>query len=120
MIVYHGSKEKMVLANKISPRYGLVVLFFTNELYLAKMYAGTNGHTYQAELKADKEIDFKGGISHSPNFRNLIFRLSKEGYDVVAINNVLDRPSRYVPLEHATIYVVFEPSKIKNFIECTL
>ena len=81
------------------------------------MYTGKfgNGPAYQAELKPDHTVDFKGHVSHSSEFRNMVFKLSKEGHDVVAVKNVYDRPHDGFPLEHATIYIVFDFDKIKNF-----
>lgn len=115
-IVYHGARQELQLENRLSKRYGLLVMFFTTEKRLAKMY-GNN--VYQVALKADKVIDFNGQVSHSRRFRNLVFQMSKEGHDVVAIENVLDRPSDHFPFEKSTIYMIFDLNRIKNLIKCT-
>ena len=117
-IVYHGTREALKLENRVSKRYGLVVLFFTDEIRLAKNYS-KNDTVYKVALKADKVIDFNGQVSHSARFRNLVFQMSKEGHDVVAITNVYDRPNDQYPLEKSTIYIVFEIDKIKNLEKCT-
>ncbi len=115
--VYHGCKNKLNIQNKTSSRYGIVVLFFTTEIRLARMYGNTIDNVYQTELKPDKTVDFKGRVSHSSQFRNLIFQLSKEGYDVVAIENIYDRPNDNYPLEKSTIYVVYDISKLQNVVK---
>lgn len=115
-IVYHGSRVELKLENKLSSRYGLLVMFFTTEKRLANMY-GKN--IYQVALEADKTIDFNGQVSHSRRFRNMVFQMSKEGHDVVAIENVLDRPNDTYPFETSTIYIIFDLDRIKNLIKCT-
>lgn len=117
-IVYHGAPKRIKIENAPSPRYGLVVLFFTTERRLAQMYSKDAGLIYEAALKADKTIDFEGQVSHSARFRNLIFQMSKEGHNVVAIENVLDRPNENYAFEKSTIYVVFDLSKINNWHQC--
>ena len=118
-LVYHGSKEELKLKNKTSKRYGLVVLFFTTEIRLAKMYATDTGKIYKVSLKADKTINFNGQVAHSSRFRNLVFQMSKEGHDVVAIENVFDRPNDSYPFEKSTIFIVFEMDRIQNLTKCT-
>ena len=115
-IVYHGSRTALKLENTLSKRYGLVVMFFTTEKRLATMYGEK---IYQVALKADKTIDFNGQVSHSRRFRNTVFQMSKEGHDVVAIENVLDRPTEYYPFEKSTIYIIFDLNRIKNLVKCT-
>lgn len=117
-VVYHGSRNELKLENRISPRYGLAVLFFTTEIRLAQQYSH-GGPVYKTQLKADKVIDFKGRVSHSAPFRNLVFKMSKEGHDVVAVTNVYDRPNDSYPLEKSTIFIVFDIAKIKNLEKCT-
>lgn len=117
-IVYHGCRQELKLENRTSSRYGLVVLFFTTELRLAKMYAKGTDNIYKLSLEADKIVDFNGQVSHSSRFRNLVFRLSKRGCDIVAITNVYDRPNDSYPLEKSTIFIVFDIEKIKNITKC--
>lgn len=112
--VYHGSRKPLKIINERSPRYGIPVIFFTDSAMLASMYSAKPYFVVKADIESDHRIDFKGHVSHSSEFRNLIFRLSKEGHDVVAIENVYDRPNDNYPLEKSTIYVVFNFEKINN------
>lgn len=117
MPVYHGHPEKdFVLTNQAS-RYGFPVLFFTNNIILAKNYS--KGGIIMAEIDYFQSFDYRGGISHSAHFRNLIHDLYKKGTPSVVIKNVYDSPNHEYSLEKSDLYVVFDFSRIKNIQPCT-
>jgi hypothetical protein len=53
-------------------------------------------------------IDFKGKVSYSIEFRNLIHKLFKEGSKMILIKNVYDRKSDNLPLIKSDILVIFD------------
>jgi len=119
MIVYHGTQtEKLVPEKTTSSRYGMPVLFFTDNPQLAAMYQSPNGSLFKADITPDKIIDFKGELTHSRHFRNLIYKLHQKDYGVVMIDNVYDRPDASHPLEKSIIMVVFDFKKIHNLQPC--
>lgn len=119
MRVYHGSHiEKFIPNQTLNSRYGMPVLFFTGNKRLAKMYQTKKGKVYQAEIFPNKIIDFKGELSYSNRFRNLIHKLYQKDYPVVLIREVYDRPNSNFQLEKADIMVVFDFSKILNLKPC--
>ncbi len=119
MIVYHGAQTDQLVPDKAtSSRYGMPVLFFTDNPQLAAMYQSPNGNTFKAEIHPDKIIDFGSELSHSRRFRNLIHKLYKENHAVVMLDNVYDRPDASHSLEKAIIIVVFDFKKIHNLKPC--
>ncbi len=119
MIVYHGSHiDKFIPEQTLKSRYGIPVLFFTDNRRLADMYKTEKGKVYQAEVIPDIIVDFKRELSYSTRFRNLIHKLYQENHGVVLIKNVYDRPNSNFQLEKAYIMVVFDFFKILNLKPC--
>ena len=86
MIYYFGTHiENFNVDENKRSRYGFACLFFTSDFDVAKLYAKhhaeTNnkkkGFVFKVELKSFLEkIDYKGNVTHSSHFRNLIFDFS--------------------------------------------
>lgn len=120
MKVYRGDAiaNFEILKSKKS-RYGISALFFTSSCELAKLYARSynklsGGALYSFELKNESlsKIDFGGKLSYNSKFRELIFKLYREGHKGVLIKNVYDYPSKKMfQLIKSDIYF-----KIKNNI----
>ena len=113
MIVFHGhNKDEFVIQKHINSRYGFPCLFFSSNINLALNY-GKN--VIKLDISPIKTIDFKGKISHSLEFRNLIYSLRNENSKSVLIKNVYDRPNDTASLEFGDILVVFDLITIQNF-----
>jgi len=127
MKVYMGSsKEDFKIQSWKSSRYGFNALVFSSDLYLAQLYAHhkadeefkrNGGFVYEFELPDYLHIiDYGGKLSYSSDFRNLMFKLFREGHKGVVIKNVIDYPSKrlFCP-NYSDIIVVFDFDIIKSF-----
>lgn len=123
MILYHGSKyEGLVLNKETNSRYNFPAFFLTPNRKLAIMYAVQayndfgSGYVYQTQLDLDHlVIDYNGKISYSSNFRGLVHKLYKAGYESVTIKNVIDYPSdKFTYYNSSLIVIVFKTSLISS------
>jgi hypothetical protein len=115
---YHGHIEKEFWVNPYqNSRYGFPCIFFTDNIELAQCYGST---IISASIPIQKKIDFGNKISHSLEFRNLIYKLKNEKCNSVAIENVYDRPNDDHLLHKATIVVVFNLEILRNKNLCTI
>jgi hypothetical protein len=106
------------IENHINSRYGFKALFFTSSLEVAELYANfhakknrkQNGYVYQADIiRIEHVVDFRGYISHSSTFRNLVYNLQSKGCRSVAIRNVYDYPSEeLMRMIKSDITIVFD------------
>lgn len=103
MKVYLGSADgEFRVQHSRRSRYGIKALFFATDIYLAQLYAShlarqeykTNGgFVYEFELEGiSKDIDFKNKNSYTYEFRNLIYKLSRENHKIVRITKITDYP----------------------------
>jgi hypothetical protein len=127
MIVYRGSSTKDFKIKKwVRSRYGLRCLFFASNIELAKLYAihranemylRDGGFVHEVEIQGYiKEYDFGHAISYSNDFRNLIYKLHREGHKIVRIINVFDYPSKKLMRPTGSdVIVVFDYECIKSF-----
>ena len=108
MIFYHGHNNKLInFENHINSRYGFPCVFMTDSKQLASQYGE---FIYQKEFYNiyANSIDFKGKVSYSLEFRNLIHKLFKEGSKMILIKNVYDRKTNNLPLIKSDILVIFD------------
>lgn len=119
MNFYHGtSTENLKIERHITSRYGFACMFFSNEIQLASLFAKSvsskkkqnNGFIYELQFSLfSKVIDYKNGVTYSADFRNLIFKLFKEGYSSVLIKNAFDYPcDNFKDLIKSDILVIFD------------
>jgi hypothetical protein len=119
MKIYRGDADSNFQPQKhINSRYGIIALFFTTDIKVAKLYAKqrsdqeriyNDGAIYTTDLPNQVySVDFNGEVSHSSKFRNLIYKLHQENHKVVCIKNVYDYPSKdYFELIKSDIIVYF-------------
>lgn len=121
MKYYHGTNNpNLKIEPHIKSRYGFSAFFSTPQKKLAIQYAYYNylkccaGYLYSFDfLFPVLEFDFKCNVSHSLVFRNLIFRLQKEGHDYVLIKNVIDYPSEKISdYRSYDVLIVFNLEKL--------
>ncbi|MBY0066824.1 hypothetical protein ACTS9K_08410 [Empedobacter sp. ULE_I145] len=116
MKFYRGDKSgDFKIINKLS-RYNFPCLFFASNIDLAIKYKEEfNGYLYEHDINViSRTIDFKGEITHSADFRNMIMKLRFEKYKSVLIKNCGDYPSNLSQLTYSDILVVFDLSIIKS------
>ena len=78
-----------------------------------------SGYVYQTELYLNSPIiDYHGNISHSPNFRNLIYTLYKDGHDCVTIKNVIDYPSEKYKYYKSSLIVIIFNQLLVSSLKC--
>lgn len=108
---YHGHNiENFVKFEKhIASRYGFPCIFMTDQKELALQY-GKNIFKKEFYNINANSIDFKGKLSYSLEFRNLIYKLYQEGKKMVLIKNVYDRKTENLPLIKSNILVIFDLS----------
>ena len=108
---YHGHNiENFIKFEKhINSRYGFPCIFMTDEKKLALQYGKKifQKEFYNINLNS---IDFKGKLSYSLEFRNLIYKLFQEDKKMVLIKNVYDRKNENLPLVKSNILVIFDLS----------
>jgi len=127
MIVYRGSsRDDFKIEKWKRSRYGFNALFFASDLYLAQLYAHhradeeykrSGGCVYKFEIPDYLySVDYGGKLSYSSDFRNLIFKLFREGHKAVVIKNVIDYPSKKLFRPNfSDVIVVFDFDIIKSF-----
>jgi hypothetical protein len=104
MKVFRGSSSnRFIIRRWFKSRYGFPCLFFASKPEHAALYAdfwskesGKNNHGFihEAEITGFvHEVDYGGGTSYAPKFRNLIYKLKSQNLDAVRIKNVFDYPS---------------------------
>ena len=108
---YHGHNiENFIKFEKhINSRYVFPCIFMTDEKDLALQYGKKifQKEFYNININS---IDFKGKLSYSLEFRNLIYKLFQEGKKMVLIKNVYDRKNENLPLVKSNILVIFDLS----------
>lgn len=126
MIFYRGSSsENFKIESHINSRYGFRALFFTNDIFLAKLYARYRanekglkhgGFLYKAEIQSvDKIIDFNSEITHCAKFRNMIHQEFHNNNKTILIRDCYDYPSKeYFELIKSDVLTVFDLSQIKK------
>ncbi|HBK82656.1 MAG TPA: hypothetical protein DDZ41_03530 [Flavobacterium sp.] len=108
MQFYHGHNVShfFQFEKHITSRYGFPCIFMTDNKELALQY-GKFIYTKEFHNIYATSIDFKGKVSYSLEFRNLIHQLFKEGKQSVLIKNVYDRKDESLPLLKSDILVIF-------------
>lgn len=127
MIVYRGSSSSDFTIQKWKKsRYGFNALFFASEINLAQLYAHhraeeeykqNGGYVYKFEiLDCLYTIDYGGKTSYSSDFRNMIFKLFRNGHKGVIIKNIIDYPSKkFFRPNFSDVIVVFDFNIIQSF-----
>lgn len=118
MIFYHGAQHALKIDKGKKSRYGFPVMFFTDNRKLSEAFS-KEGYLYKADIKVCREIDYKGNVSHSRDFRNKIYAYYKSNCKSVLIKNTYDRPDASCPLVFCSIVVVFDLDLINNLELCT-
>lgn len=114
---FHGSQIKnLQLTKHTRSRYGFSGIFFTSNKGLAELYKGKHGYIYQIDaITPDIVIDYEYKSSYSIEFKNLMFRLYKQNYRSVLIQNIIDYPTiEQKILEANDILIVYDIDLIKG------
>ena len=127
MKLYRGSSSANFEVKKhVRSRYGFNALFFTTDIELARLYAHhlarekrnwKGGFVYEFDIPEPyKKVDYKGAISYSSHFRNLMYELYREDLKSAIITNCYDYPSKdLVRYIKSDLVVVYDLELIKNF-----
>jgi hypothetical protein len=127
MIVYRGSsRDNFKIEKWKRSRYGFKALFFASDIELAKLYAQhradeegkrNGGFVYESEIiDYLHSVDYGNKTSYSNDFRNLMYKLYREGHKGVIIKNVFDYPSKKLMRHNVSdVIVVFDFDIIKSF-----
>lgn len=122
MELYHGTDHPALeLHDWIVSRYGITALFATPDQELAMRYARHakrrrgKGYLYSLRASPAKTLDWRGRISYSAEFRNMVYREKQSGTASLLVTNVVDYPdSEQAVFLPSSVAILYDVAAITN------